>query len=137
MNKQEILDRLRNFPYDPKDYWLITGSAMVFYGIKEQTGDIDLGCSAEMADRLEKADCPCAYTADGKRWFRYGDSIEIFEDWMTDFTQTAEGFRVVSLHGLLEMKQAMGREKDQKDIEAIREFLRQTSVCRACPGDPG
>ena len=32
-NRQEILDRLKTFPYDRNEYWVITGSAMVIYGI--------------------------------------------------------------------------------------------------------
>ena len=53
MNRQEVLEQLKAFPYDRNEYWVITGSAMVIYGIKEQAGDIDLGCSVKMADLLE------------------------------------------------------------------------------------
>ena len=53
MNRQEILDRLKAFPYDRNEYWIVAGSAMVIYGIRDETGDIDLGCSARMADLLE------------------------------------------------------------------------------------
>ena len=40
MDRQEILNRLMAFPYDRDEYWVITGSAMVMYGIKEQAGDM-------------------------------------------------------------------------------------------------
>ena len=53
MDRQEILNRLMAFPYDRDEYWVITGSAMVMYGIKEHAGDIDLGCSVKMADLLD------------------------------------------------------------------------------------
>ena len=33
MNRQEILEQLKAFPYDRNEYWVITGSAMVIYGI--------------------------------------------------------------------------------------------------------
>ena len=35
MNRQQILEQLKAFPYDRNEYWVITGSAMVIYGIKE------------------------------------------------------------------------------------------------------
>ena len=54
MNKNDILRELGTFPYDRKDYWIITGGAMVMYGFREQTHDIDLGCTRGMADLLEK-----------------------------------------------------------------------------------
>lgn len=54
MNKQEIINKLNSFPYSKDEYWVITGSAMVLYGIREKTHDIDIGCSSLMADQLEK-----------------------------------------------------------------------------------
>ena len=33
MDKQEIIDKLKEFPYSRDEYWVITGSAMVLYGI--------------------------------------------------------------------------------------------------------
>ena len=52
MDKQEIINKLKDFPYSRDEYWVITGSAMVFYGIREQTHDIDMGCTTVMADQL-------------------------------------------------------------------------------------
>ena len=125
MDRQEILATLDAFPYDRGGYWVITGAAMVLYGIRDQAVDIDLGCTAELADRLEADGLPLRRTGDGKRWFRYGDSIEIFEEWLQDTVVTADGFPVVSLRGLIGMKQELGREKDLKDIEMIRAYLKQ------------
>ena len=51
MNKQDIISRLKDFPYSCEEYWVITGSAMVLYGIREQTHDIDMGCTSAMADK--------------------------------------------------------------------------------------
>ena len=50
MNKHEIMETIRSFPYDPKDYWVVAGAAMVLYGFREEASDIDLGCTTEMAD---------------------------------------------------------------------------------------
>ena len=125
MNRQEILARLSAFPYDRNEYWLVTGAAMVVYGVREQAADIDLGCSTEMADLLEADGCPYQRTPDGKRWFRFSDSIEIFESWVKDSVQVIDGFQAVSLKGLMEMKRELGREKDLKDIDLIESFMRR------------
>ena len=126
MDRQEILDRLMAFPYERDEYWLITGSAMVMYGIKEQAGDIDLGCSVKMADLLESDGYLYGRTKDGNRWFKVGESIEVFESWLYGSTIKMEGFRVISLNGLIEMKEKIGREKDLRDIGLIRSFLKTT-----------
>ena len=123
MNRQDILQALSEFPYDRKEYWVVTGGAMVLYGIREQTGDIDLGCSKSMADQLEADGFLLRKTENGKRRFQFGKNIEIFEEWLLDSAVAVEGFQVISVKGLLEMKKELGREKDLKDIELIKEHI--------------
>lgn len=123
MDKQGILNCLSGFPYDRNEYWVITGGAMVLYDIREQTADVDLGCSKRLADRLEADGYLFRRTDDGKRWFKYGDNIEIFEEWIMDTIETVYGFHVVSIKGLIEMKQEIGRDKDKRDIELIKAVL--------------
>ena len=72
MNKAEMIAKLKVFPYDPAEYWVITGGAMVLYGIREESSDIDLGCTAQMADRLEQEGYLYKVTGDGNRWFKLG-----------------------------------------------------------------
>ena len=84
VNKAEIIDKLNAFPYAREDYWIITGGAMVLYGIREQTHDIDLGCNTRMTDALERDGFFDKYTESGRRHFRYGEDIEISENWLYD-----------------------------------------------------
>lgn len=137
VNRSEIRAILRSFPYDPGAYWVVAGAAMVLYGLREETADLDLGCTAALADRLEAEGLRCRRTDDGKRWFRCGESVEIFEDWLADRVVELEGVPVVSLRGLLRMKQALGREKDRIDAAMILERLRETEgkSDSLCPGD--
>ncbi len=123
MNRLEIITELCAFPYDRADYWVVAGGAMVLYGVRPEPGDIDLGCTRALADRLAADGYPYRLTDDGRRRFRYGKCIELFEEWLYDRTETVEGFRVISLEGLIEMKTALGREKDLSDIARIRAFL--------------
>ena len=134
MNRQEILEQLKAFPYDRNEYWVITGSAMVLYGIKEQAGDIDLGCSVKMADLLESDGYLFGRTKDGNRWFKVGNSIEIFESWLYDSVIRINDFQVVSVNGLIEMKKNIGREKDFRDIGLIKSFLNRKK--NLTPDDP-
>ena len=54
MNKQDLLQILGALPFDKGAYWLVAGGAMVLYGLREETSDIDLGCSKRLADELER-----------------------------------------------------------------------------------
>ena len=82
MNKTEIIRKLNELEFDKEDYWLITGGAMVIRGIREETHDIDLGCTGKLADALEAKGYPVQHTADGKRKFVISPDVEIFEEWL-------------------------------------------------------
>ena len=101
---------------------------MVLYGIREQTHDIDMGCTSAMADKLVTDGYSHQLTESGNRKFNYGDDIEIFENWKCGSIEHIEGIPVISLEGLIEMKQELGREKDLKDIALIKAFRMQTVI---------
>ena len=124
MDKRELLALLKAFPYSPDDYWIVAGGAMVMYGIRPQTHDIDLGCNKTMADSLEENGYLVRTNPDGRRYFRYSDDIEISEGWLNDTFDKVDGYNVISIKGLLEMKRELGREKDKRDIALIEEFMK-------------
>lgn len=123
MKKAEMIEKLKAFPYDPAEYWVITGGAMVLYGIREESSDIDLGCTAGLANRLEQEGYLYKVTDDGNRWFKLGTDIEVFENWLFDTVDHVDGIPVISVQGLIEMKKDLGREKDLRDIALINDFL--------------
>ena len=124
MKKDDIISKLKTLDFDPDEYWVIMGAAMVIYGIKEETPDIDLGCTSEMADRLEEKGCLYKVTPDGNRWLRVGSGVEVFENWLYDTIVVKDEIPIISIQGLLTMKQRSGREKDSEDIELIKKYLK-------------
>ena len=123
MNKEDILSKLGKFKYGPEGFWLVTGAALVLYGVKEETSDIDMGCTSEAADRLEADGFLFKVMEDGNRQFKIDGDIEVFENWLCDKIETAEGYPVMSLKGIRETKLRLGREKDLRDIKLIDEFV--------------
>lgn len=124
MNKEELLRRMESFPYDSREYWLVAGAAMVLYGLREECRDIDMGCSRALADRLEKEGFLYRRTEDGMRWLKWGKDIELFENWLYDKVVVREGLPVISLPGLLQMKERLGRQKDLQDAALIRNCMK-------------
>lgn len=124
MNKSQLLQKLTLMNLPPTEYWLIAGGAMVLYGLRETTADIDLGCTPGLADELERQGCPTVRMEDGTREISLGAGCELFENWLYDRVEMVEEVPVISLQGLLDMKRALGREKDFADIEKI-----QTRLC--------
>ena len=123
MERNEILAQLEDMELDKGEFWVITGAAMVLYGLRPKTHDIDLGITTALADDLERAGYSVKRNENGQRKIIFNQDIEMFENWLCDKTQLVEGFRVISLEGLLEMKKQLGREKDLRDIALIEAAL--------------
>ena len=81
-----------------------------------------------MADQLVADGYSYQLTESGNRKFNYGDDIEIFENWKCGSIEYIEGVPVLSLDGLIEMKQEVGRGKDLKDIALIKAFKGQKVI---------
>ena len=94
---------------------------MVLYGAKEQTADIDLGCTSQLADQLQQKGCAVERMPDGTRRIVYDEQVEIFENWLEDQVVLWEGVPVISRKGLVFMKRKLGREKDFRDIALLRQ----------------
>jgi len=123
MNKADIIKRVHQLGFNTKDYWLIAGTAMVMYSFREETNDIDMGCSKNLADRLEKEGYSTTYGKDGMRKIAIGEDVEIFEEWLYDKVEMVDALPVISVKGLIEMKEFLGREKDLRDIELINKAI--------------
>ena len=123
MKKDEIISKLCEFRYDMAGFWLITGAALVLYGIRAETEDIDMGCSSEAANLLEADGYLYKVMEDGNRWFKLSNDVEVFENWLYGSVEKIDGYPVMSLQGIREMKQHLGREKDLRDIHLIDTFL--------------
>ena len=124
MNRADIMEKLHALNWPPEDYWVVAGAAMVLYGLRAVTRDIDLGCTTARADTLEAAGVPFRQMDDGSgRWFTLDGEIEVFENWLCDRAELVEGVPVISLQGLRQMKAALGREKDRRDMALIDALL--------------
>ena len=121
-DKHSLTKRLKELPFPTSEYWVVAGGAMVLHGFRAQTRDIDLGCSTLLADRLEQEGYPVSLCEDGSRKISYADDVEIFENWLEDRVELVDGVPVVSVDGLIRMKQKLGREKDLADIAQIEQM---------------
>ena len=119
MERTDILKQLAALNFDKNEYWVITGGAMVLYGLRPRTHDIDLGCTTKLADELQAAGYAVKYKDDGRRHITYNEDIELLENWLFDKVETVEGCPVISMQGLLKLKKHLGREKDLRDIALI------------------
>lgn len=132
LDRAQILRRLGVTGLDRDHYWVLAGAAMVLHGVKPETPDIDLGCDTALADALQAAGYETMIDPDGSRRIRYGADIELFENWRAGQVERIENIPVLSLAGIVELKRRLGREKDQRDIALIRDFLKNhVEICKS------
>lgn len=117
--KHSLVERLKELSFLETEYWVVAGAAMVLYGFRPETHDIDLGCSTLLADELERQGYSVSHYEDGTRKIVYAEDVEIFENWIEGTVEHVDGVPVVSVDGLIQMKQKLGREKDLADIALI------------------
>ena len=125
MNRAELLNRLSELDLPKEEYWLITGGAMVLYGIRAETGDIDLGCTRGLSEALQARGCPTSVMPDGTRRIELAEDVELFEEWLHDGVEWLDGVPVITLQGLIAMKRQIGREKDMRDIALIEQYMEE------------
>lgn len=118
-DRNALIAKLEELPFSKDEYWLAGGGAMALYNFREQTRDIDLGGSTQLIDKLASQGYETSYL-NGVRRIMFSDDIEIFENWIEDCVEFVNNIPVVSIKGLIAMKQKLGREKDLADLELIR-----------------
>ena len=96
LDKEEIVCLLKEAAFGIDEYWVTSGAAMVLYGIRDTTRDIDLGCTSQMADRLESTGYSVEILRDGSRKIVFSETIEIFENWIEDKAILLNGLPVIS-----------------------------------------
>lgn len=126
LRKEDVIRLLKQLPFDKSEYWVASGAALVLCGVREETRDIDLGCTAALAERLVQEGYEETRFPDGSRRIVFSDEIEIFENWLEGETVLIEGFPSVSLEGIIKMKEKLGRDKDLKDIALIKKFMEKS-----------
>ena len=126
MDREELIQKMKATGFDPSEYWIQAGAAMLMHGLRERTHDIDIGCTPALIRRLEAAGCPYVVLEDGHRKYAVTEDIEASENWAPGTVTLMEGLPVVSLEDVLRLKESLDRPKDQRDIARIKEHLNIT-----------
>lgn len=134
MNKKEIIETLDKYKLDKNEFVIISGAAMVLYGIKNNTNDIDISVSKEYEKELIKKYNPkiereikdgkkkyIAYLIDDKINF----STHYFEEYKNEKIHT---YQTQKPEEILKLKKKLNREKDIEDIKKIEVYLNKSNI---------
>ena len=126
MNKKEIIDVLKSYNFDNSKYLVISGAAMVLYGIKGTTNDIDIAITKDYYDYLLN-NYKCNFDGlnkQGNPCYLIDDCINFGPNYYSDNKVIIDNIPVQSIKELLELKKYLNRDKDIIDIEKIEKYMR-------------
>lgn len=123
LNKVEIINLIRELPYDTSTFWLVMGSALVMWDIKEATNDIDMGCTEELFDCLLCQGFTYKISKTGRKRIDYNEQIHFYLEWPVNNLIYIEDIQVSDISSILSDKKNFNRQKDLYDIILIQEYL--------------
>lgn len=118
MKAEDIRRRLGELALDSNEYRINAGGAMVLYGLREETHDLDIWCTKKLGDELARR-CEAQTFPDGTRRFVPAPDVEIYENMLPGETVFLDGIPVAPLEDVLALKLSLNREKDQRDIAVL------------------
>ena len=126
MNKQEIIEKLKQYKFDKSNYIVISGAAMVLLGIKDKTSDIDIATTQDYNDYLVDN-----YNVTFEKINEYNESVYFIDNivnfavtYYSDKKEYVEDIPVQNVNDILRLKKRLNREKDKIDIEKLEEYKR-------------
>ena len=123
MDKNAIIEKLKEFNLETSKYLVISGAAMVLLGVKDTTKDIDIAVSKDYYeyllnnylwefDRVNEFNHKC-YNFDV---FNFGI------DYYSNEYEVVEGIRVQKVEDIIKLKRFLNREKDKEDIKKLIKY---------------
>jgi hypothetical protein len=120
--KKEIIDICNSLNLNSNKYCLGFGGALVLYGIKESTSDIDIYVTIELFNILSQK-YKVDYATFGEPYIIIDGVVDIFIGCNIGEKTYIDGIPVSTLKEIIESKKRLGRPKDKKDIKCIEEFI--------------
>lgn len=121
--KKDIIDICNRLNLNPDEYCLGFGGALVLYGIKDSTVDIDINVTNTLFNKLSQI-YKVDYAMFNEPYISIDGIVDVFIGSSMNSKTYIEGIPVSALQEIIESKRRLGRPKDIEDIICIEEFIR-------------
>ncbi len=124
MDKNTLIKKVKALAMPDGSYCVLAGGAMLFYGLREQTSDIDLHVN-EAAFLHLKTTQELILLDKERRHYAIGEDIELYVTPQEDIVFIhCDGICIQTPQAVLELKKRLHREKDEKDILALQLYIK-------------
>ena len=124
MNKNTLICRVLSLGLPVGSYCVLAGGAMLFYGLRAQTQDIDLHVNEQAFLHLQ-ATQKLTLLNEERRHYAIGDDIELYVTPQEDIVFCVrEDVCIQTPQAVLALKKRLDRPKDAADIAALENYIR-------------
>ena len=132
MNKSEIIKEyttfVKKFKLTLNDVQLGAGGACLMFGVRDETADMDIGLKQNVYNKLLKSGQYKSHVFNGTTVIEYNKYIDLHPE-IPGETVTIEGVCCWSPQRVLDFKLMLNRPKDQKDILALKKYIKSMKMC--------
>ena len=124
MNREDIINTLKNYNLDTSKYIVIAGAAMTMLGLKEQTHDIDIAVTKDYYEYLkDNYDCKLEWCNEDNDVYYIDGIINFGVNYYNGDHLIIDEIQVQKPEDIIKIKQIFGREKDMEDIKLIKKYM--------------
>lgn len=127
VNKEQILKLLSKLNFPKDEYYVLSGASMVIRGIRKQAKDLDLCISKELFKKIKDKYSLSEDKKNEYGFYHISDLIEVVVNNKEDFNmEVCNPYNLEDLNTILKFKIKRNTQKDQIDIEKIKEYLKKS-----------
>ena len=125
MNKDQIIKTIEDYKLDKSKFCVISGAALVLYGIKKTASDIDISCDKDYYEYLlNNYDCKFERINElNEKIYLIDNIINFGTSFYPKKVEIINDVQCASLEDILEVKKFLNREKDKDIIIKIEKIL--------------
>lgn len=122
MNKQEYIEKLQSFNFDPERFCIIAGGILLMRGLRETTDDIDIKMSPDYFAEI-RTKSPVKKSPKYDYLWEIEDIEVAVQELDPEKIRHVDGFQAESLQSQLDWYKANGRAKDANIIKKLEQHL--------------
>ena len=123
MNKEEYVKALEELNLPKSEFIILSGGSLVMRGLRDKTADLDLCFSKKLAEEIDLYSAP----VDEKGFYNPFENCQAMDGFREVEFDLVDGYQCESLKSVLAFKEKAHRPKDLKDIERIKDFLKNNN----------
>lgn len=128
MNKEELIELIKNLKISREEFWVLSSGALVLRGIYPDAGDLDIAVTNKGMEELQKNYDSIPEEYELGNFYKVTENIECVCDGNKEelkFKPEKVGeFYAQNIYEYLEYLEGSDREKDKKRIPLVKEYIK-------------